>query len=50
MLKPRKTLTEKQRIQQISQLIKQDLANLKKKRAVEPNTVEVACEPEEFNY
>lgn len=44
MLRTNKKLsTEKQRLHEISQLIKKDLTSLKKSKKVEPNTAEVIC-------
>ena len=48
MPKTNKKFTEKQRIHQISQLIKKDLTNLKKKKATEPNSIEVICTPHDI--
>jgi hypothetical protein len=44
----KKQLSEKQRLHQISQLIKKDLTNLKKSKREEPNTVEVICTPHDI--
>lgn len=44
----KKTSTEKQRLYEISQLIKKDLTNLKKSKKEEPNTVEVICTPHDI--
>jgi hypothetical protein len=44
----KKTSTEKQRLREISQLIKKDLTNLKKSKKEEPNTVEVICTPHDI--
>jgi hypothetical protein len=41
----KKSVSEKQRLHQISQLIKKDLVNLKKSKKPEPNSVEVICTP-----
>jgi len=43
-----KKLSEEQRIQVISKLIKKDLVNLKKSKKPEPNTVEVICTPRDI--
>jgi hypothetical protein len=48
MTKNKKELTEKQRIQQIGQLIKKDLNNLKKRKIAEPNSIEVICTPHDI--
>ena len=45
MPKTNKKFTEKQRLQVIGQLIKKDLTNLKKRKAIEPNSIEVICTP-----
>jgi len=44
----KKQFSEKQRLHQISQLIKKDLTNLKKSKKEEPNTVEVVCTPHDI--
>ena len=48
MPKTNKKPTEKQRLQDIGQLIKKDLANLKKRKVAEPNSVEVICTPHDI--
>ena len=48
MLKINKNLSEKQRLQAIGKLIKKDLANLKKRKAAEPNSIEVICTPHDI--
>jgi hypothetical protein len=40
--------TEKQRLHEISQLIKKDLTSLKKSKKGEPNTAEVICTPQDI--
>jgi hypothetical protein len=47
-MKTNQKLTEKQRLQEISQLIKKDLANLKKRKATEPSSIEVICTPRDI--
>ena len=44
----KKSSTEKQRLHQISQLIKKDLTNLKRSKKEEPNTAEVICTPHDI--
>jgi hypothetical protein len=44
----KKKLTEKERIKEISQLIKKDLVNLKKSKKAEPNSAEVICTPHDI--
>ncbi|CAH1755716.1 4968_t:CDS:2 [Entrophospora sp. SA101] len=41
-------LSNLQRLQEISQLIKKDLTNLKKRKATEPNSIEVICTPHDI--
>ena len=43
-----KKLTEKQKLQEISQLIKKDVVNLKKSKKKEPNSIEVICTPQDI--
>jgi len=48
MTKTNKNFTEKQRLHEISQLIKKDLTSLKKSKKAEPNTAEVVCTPRDI--